>query len=590
MSESMTTVTRDDLMSAFERLKVQFEHQKSDIQAEERRFDELRLAFVGQITQHTETMLGSVNNDNPLRNLAESLSMRLSDQFNVWRQQVDARAKGTKFREGFNDSLLVFVYGKVKSGKSSLGNYVAWGHSEPTPQMKALRVQPQYFSAEQTSVKGGDKQKEAEHNLQFRVGATEATSSIQGFRLPGLTWVDSPGLHSVNQVNGDLAREYVEHADLILYTMNSQAPGRASDMDEVGELLHDNKSVMILLTGSDTTEEDEDDDGNCVCEIVMKSRLDQQKQVDYVSRELSCLHTRATDLTQIVPLSTRFAETHPSAFADSGVDILFQKLANICRSEALALKLATPMNNLRSAIRETAQDLSLVEELVKDFDLKIQGQDKAIGQDLQNLGLQGTAQMRSYVNQLFAAGNRDKLEGKLREKLVRVIGELADEAMNRIGEKQRDGLQSAFDASRLSALPEYREVTVEKEYMSGTESGTKTAWGVGGAIAGGLIGFFVGGPAGAAVGASLGSAASTVGRSAQARYETHQVVIGDNLEEQRQAALDAYANAVPTLLTAHVLGLYEPVRDSMLRYCKALDTEMTNLIDQLGPLGENTLQ
>lgn len=590
MSESMTTVTRDELMGAFERLKVQFEHQKSDIQTKERCFDELRLAFVGQITQHTETMLGSVNKDNPLRNLAEGLSMRLSDQFYVWRQQVGARAKGTKFREGFNDSLLVFVYGKVKSGKSSLGNYVAWGHSEPTPQMKAMRVQPQYFSAEQTSVKGGDKHKEAEQNLQFRVGATEATSSIQGFRLPGLTWVDSPGLHSVNRINGDLAREYVEHADLILYTMNSQAPGRASDMGEVGELLHDNKSLMILLTGSDTTEEDEDDDGNCVCEIVMKPRHDQQKQVDYVSRELASLHGRAGDLTQVVPLSTRFAEIHPLAFADSGVDILFQKLENICRSEALALKLATPMNNLRSAIRETAQDLSLVEDLVRDFDLKILEQDKAIEQDLRNLGLQGTAQMRSYVNQLFATGYSDKLEGKLRDKLAQVMGELAGEAMNRIGEKQRDGLQSAFDASRLGALPEYREVTVEKEYMSGTTGGTKTAWGTGGAIAGGVIGFFLGGPAGAALGASLGSAASNVGRSAQARYATHQVVVGDNLEDQRQAALDAYANAVPDLLTGYVLSLYEPVRDSMQCYCRALDAEMNRLVEQLGSLGENTQQ
>ena len=68
--------------------------------------------------------------------------------------------------------------------------------------------------------------------------------------MPGLTWVDSPGLHSVNRANGDLAREYVEHADLILYTMSSQAPGRASDMGEIGELLADKKSLMVLLTGS----------------------------------------------------------------------------------------------------------------------------------------------------------------------------------------------------------------------------------------------------------------------------------------------------------------------------------------------------
>ena len=89
--------------------------------------------------------------------------------------------------------------------------------------------QPTYFSGQKTEVKGGDAAKEAETKKEFRVGATEATSSIQGFSLDGLTWIDSPGLHSINQENGDLAKDYVEHADLILYTMKSDSPGRRAD-------------------------------------------------------------------------------------------------------------------------------------------------------------------------------------------------------------------------------------------------------------------------------------------------------------------------------------------------------------------------
>jgi predicted GTPase len=310
----MNAVTRDELMGAFERLQAQFEEQKSDIHAKDRTFNLLRREFISSNLEHTQALLGAVSSDNPLHKLAQGLSQRLADQFEVWQKQVKSRVKGAEFRENVNDSLLVFVYGKVKSGKSSLGNYVAWGHSEPTAQLKAqAKVQPVYFSAEQTAVEGGDKHKEAEPNLQFRVGATEVTSSIQGFRLPGLTWVDSPGLHSVNRANGDLAREYVEHADLILYTMSSQAPGRASDMGEIGELLADEKSLMVLLTGSDTTEEDEDDDGNAVCEIVMKPAKDRQAQVDYVNNELQRLDDKALKYTRVVPLSTRFAQTRPDA-------------------------------------------------------------------------------------------------------------------------------------------------------------------------------------------------------------------------------------------------------------------------------------
>lgn len=584
----MNAVTRDELMGAFEQLQTQFEQQKSDIHAKDRAFNLLRQEFVSSNLEHTQALLASVSNDNPLHALAQGLSERLADQFAVWQKQIKVRAKGAQFRENVNDSLLVFVYGKVKSGKSSLGNYVAWGHSEPTAQLKAqAKVQPVYFSTEQTTVEGGDKHKEAEHNLQFRVGATEATSSIQGFRLPGLTWVDSPGLHSVNQTNGDLAREYVEHADLILYTMSSQAPGRASDMGEIGELLADKKSLMVLLTGSDTTDEDEDEDGNAVCEIVMKPAKDRQSQVNYVSEELQRLDDNALKYTHVLPLSTRFAETHPDDLASSGVGDLFQTLKAICDSDALQLKLATPMKNLRNAIKDTAADLALVADLVSGFEQQIREQGKAIEQEMRTLGLAGAAQMGRYVNQLFDAGYDEKHEGKLRNQLTRVLGDRADDALRHIGKTQQAGLRRAFDASRLSALPEYREVTQAKEYRAGTESGTKTAWGAGGTLVGGAIGFLVGGIPGALLGASIGSTSSLAGRSAKARYETHQVVVGDNLEEQRQAALDAYANAVPDLLAEHVMQLYEPVRAGMQRYCEQLVSEIARLNDRLDYLVES---
>ena len=38
-----------------------------------------------------------------------------------------------------------------------------------------------------------------------------------------------------------LAREYLDHADLILYTMKSDAPGRASDLTEIRDLIHNDK-------------------------------------------------------------------------------------------------------------------------------------------------------------------------------------------------------------------------------------------------------------------------------------------------------------------------------------------------------------
>ncbi|EKT4471304.1 dynamin family protein [Pseudomonas sp. CJQ_7] len=587
----MSTVTRDELMQVFQQLQGQFSSKKQDLAQAQQRFDTLRTGFVTLLRQQTESMASAVSDNNPLKEGATQMARRLTDQFSVWEERAEVRAKGAEFRENYNDSLLVFVYGKVKSGKSSLGNYVAWGHSEPTAQLKDhATLKPTYFSHDRTDVASGDKEGEAYSSKQFRVGATEATSSIQGFKLPGFTWVDSPGLHSTNSANGDLARKYVDQADLILYTMNSQAPGRQSDMSEVSSLLDGKRTLMILLTGSDITDEDEDDDGQLVTEVLMKSKETQQRQILEVTGNLVEMQHDAANHVTILPISTRFAERHPSNLQESGLGTLYQTLKALAQGPGVDLKLTTPLNNLRKAIAETCDDLSLIKELTETFDQQIQKQEQAVERELRTLSQKGVTEMRSFVNQLFNGHRTDDAQLQLRERLATVLGKLTGEAIKGIGESQQNTLQRAFDTSRLGAIPAYREVTVEKEYTSGTRSSTKTAWGAGGAVLGGVIGFFVGGPAGAAAGASLGSAASMIGRGAEVIRAKHNVVVGDNLEEQRQVAIEQYANALPDYLTEQVRGIYEPLRDSMLEYCQILTIEMERLRQALITLETSTAQ
>ncbi|WP_346798043.1 dynamin family protein [Halomonas sp. Bachu 37] len=581
------STSRAELMASFKALQRDFDNKKNDIKNKESDFDQLRKRFCEQLKQRNERFVQLIGSENPLQSLAYNLSGQLEKNFDNWEQQAAARSKGIQFRKDFGDSLLVFIYGKVKSGKSSLGNYMAWGHSEPTPELKEKSLSPTYFSAEQTNVASGDQDKEAEKTLQFRVNATEATSSIQGFKLPGLTWVDSPGLHSVNAKNGDLAKEYAEHADLILYTMSSQAPGRASDMEEITELLNSNKKIMVLLTGSDTTNEDEDEEGNLVTMVVMKDLLDRRDQVEYVNGELEQLQNSSSVLAEVLPISTRYAERNmtPEGIAESGMGRLMYELQVICASQALSIKLNMPMENLRHSIRVTADDLAGMREIISGFANSIGKQNDDLQRELSSLGVQGSSQMRAYINQVFIDEHAD-LENALRQKASEIISQLAIEALNKIGERQQQGLKQAFDSSRLSGIPEYREITEEKEYFVGTREGNKSLWGLGGTLLGGAAGFLLGGPAGAAIGASVGSASSMVGRSASAEYGRHQVVVSDNREEQRQAAIENYSNILPRLLDEHVNTLYGPLRTAMLEYCGALDRDMTELMDNLENLAQ----
>lgn len=490
------SISRDELMASFHGLQEQFDQQRSDIRDKEEVFDQARASFSARLQKRRDNLGQMLNSDNPLRVLGDDLILQLDGIFSAWEKQVVARAKGTLFRKDFGDSLLVFVYGKVKSGKSSLGNYMAWGHSEPGASLKASAPQPEYFSTERTDVANGDQDKEAEQHLQFRVGATEATSSIQGFKLPGLTWVDSPGLHSVNARNGDLAKEYVEHADLILYTMSSQAPGRASDMAEIAGLLAANKKIMVLLTGSDTTDEDEDEDGEIITTVVMKDPSDRRDQIAYVQSELKQLgNNDISILAEVLPISTRYAELNPTpeGMVASGMGQLLHELQNICHDAAL-MKLNTPMDNLRSSIRRTAGELAEVRRVVEKFSSGIERQDSDLQRELAELGARGASEMREHIRRIFDAVGNDDLEETLRKKATEVIAQLTQEAFARIGEQQQRGLRRAFDSSRLGSLPEYQEIAIEKEYFSGTRKSTKSWFGLGGAAVGGAIGFFLGGP------------------------------------------------------------------------------------------------
>lgn len=583
-----SSTSRAELTAAFKALQGEFNSKKNDIKNKESDFDKQRENFTKQFNFRSKQLGNMIGHKNPLQLLTTDLTEQFKGIFDGWESQVAARSKGTKFREDFGDSLLVFIYGKVKSGKSSLGNYIAWGHSEPSVEIKKKSQQPTYFSAERTKVIGGDKEKEAENNSEFRVNATEATSSIQGFKLPGLTWVDSPGLHSVNIVNGDLAKEYVEHADLILYTMSSQAPGRASDMEEIKDLLNSNKKLMVLLTNSDTTDEDEDEDGNLITLTIMKDTSDRQSQVEYVHKELSKLSNSSNVLADILSVSTRYAECNPTpkGIAESGMGRLMHELETICTSDALTMKLNTPMDSLKKSITTTANDLVGTKEYIDGFSNSRIKQDNELKNELNTLGIQGASQMRDYINQVFNSDKDIDLEVQLRNKVAEIIESLSIAAFNKLGESQQQGLKQAFDSSRLSKLPEYQEITEEKSYFTGTKKGNKSFWGLGGSALGGGLGFLLGGPAGALIGSSLGSSASFAGRSASAEYGRHKLVVGDNREDQRQSAIEHYSNTLPDMLTDHVNSLYAPLRKAMQEYCEALESDIAALIGTLKKLSE----
>lgn len=604
-------ISREGLLESFESLQTQFDSSLATAKGQELDFEAMRQKFMQRLSAHLTDARKSLPDSNPLKPQVLGFVHLMEKTKAEWDTKVAGREKGVEFRQGFEDSLLVFVNGKVKSGKSSLGNYMAWGHTDPDDELKrqvAPRMVPHYFSHEKTDVDGGDTENEAQQRCEFRVGATEATSSIQGFKLPGLTWVDSPGLHSVKKENENLARDYVEHADLILYTMKSDSPGRESDLAEVKLLLGKEKKVLLLLTGSDDVEEDWSDEADClVSTVVMKDAQRRENQRAYVRNALkeSFGAENAANI-EIVSFSARYAQLNvgdPAAFSESGMGLLCETLYRIAQSDGVRIKQRTPIANMRTFLQSCHDGLQPYSDLVSGFKHPLENLKQQSDKKLNTHIRSGQAELSAHIDNFFdhLSGQRDDelqvgkqlavFQQSLNEKYKEVASDKLGQIFEDIMVGFRDAVELAYSSSDLVKLPEFKLEKIE-EQIPIVRSGTKKRNSVIGTLVGGGIGFLVGGPAGAAVGASVGGGlGSATGRSADFNYRSINITVGDNLQEIRKQAIRSSEKMFEEQMRKSANALWSSMDQDVERLLGKLQQEIADfesLLRRMLRITENT--
>jgi predicted GTPase len=603
-------VSRERLLESFESLQTQFDSSLATAKGQELDFEDMRQKFMQRLSAHLTDARKSLPDTNPLKQQVLGFVDVMEKTKAEWNTKVAGREKGVKFRKGFEDSLLVFVNGKVKSGKSSLGNYIAWGHTDPDDELKrqvAPRLAPNYFSHEKTDMAGGDTENEALLRCEFRVGATEATSSIQGFKLPGLTWVDSPGLHSVKVENEKLARDYVEHADLILYTMKSDSPGRESDLAEIKLLLGKEKKVLLLLTGSDDIEEDYDDEADCVVQtVVMKDTQRREKQRAYVREALEkiCGAANVRNI-EIVSFSARYAQLNAddsAAFSESGMGLLCETLHRIAQSDGVRIKQRTPLANMRTFLQSCHDGLRPYSDLVSGFKQPLEELKTQSYKKLNTHIRSGQAELSAHIDDFFdsLSSQRDDeaqvgtqltaFQASLSEKYK----EVASDKLGQIFEDIMAGFQSAvervYSSSELVKLPEFKLEKIE-EQIPVVQAGTKKRNSGWGALLGGVIGFVASGfnPLGAAAGASLGGGAGGMtGRSAGVNHRSIEITVGDNLQEIRQQAIRSSEKMFEEQVRKSADSLWSSMDQDVERLLGKLRHEIADFESQLGRMLRST--
>ncbi len=600
-------ICRQELLHSFEKLETQFSQALTEAKLQDDEFESIRTTFQQRLTDRLHEARGKLPSNNPLTENIKGFISLIGKTNETWDRKISSRNKGLEFRAGFNDSLLIFVYGKVKSCKSSLGNYMAWGNTDPKDIEKTkipAFLLPKYFSHDNSGVIGGDAPKEAEQQLEFRVGATEATSTIQGFKLSGLTWVDSPGLHSVNKENGQLAKEYVDHADLILYTMKSDAPGRASDLAEIKELVRKDKKILLLLTGSDDVVEEWDEETEKpVRTIVMKDKERCAKQQAHVREELNKLDLSETSNIHIVSFSARYAqlnEEDAQALTDSGMGELFGTIGGLINAEGVRLKQQVPMTNFRKFLEDCTEDLKPYRQLIQNFETPMGEIQKNIPRAVKQVIRVAQENIRNEIHHQFETleKNRNNREStqrsikKMQEQLGKKLQSLIEDSLAQVFAEVmldlRKSVINTYQTSSLVKLPEFAIETAEEEIPVSVSGGTRKRNGGLGSLIGAGLGFMLAGPIGMAAGAALGGAGGAMtGSDTAVETRTIEIPLGDNLQAIKQSAMNACMDGLEetinaqaeTLLTTLINDAQRLIGD-LVSEIATIEMSLQNLIDE----------
>lgn len=282
----------------------------------------------------------------------------LGNRIDDWQTCVERTKKGQQFIHQHEKQLMVVVFGKVNTGKSTLGNFLAGkdfleaGFDNPYKHIPKPTFELYESGRDGNMVNGW-----------FAQGEIDTTGAIQFFTMPGFCWVDSPGIGSISKANDtinmeELAKEYVQYADLVVFLMSSDSPGLQQDFDQIASLNTNRKPALLLITKSDDIEEDTDEQERIIQRTVPKSPERRRSQEDYLrssllEKGLVSQEIGVDSLSVSVFLAQQaIKEQDEQAFTDSNFGVFLSMLSDKLGDKALALKERNPRANINRLVND----------------------------------------------------------------------------------------------------------------------------------------------------------------------------------------------------------------------------------------------
>lgn len=356
--------------------------------------------------------------DNLVKDILNMTTQMLMDNMSTMEASIQEGLKGMTFIENFEKRFTVSIFGKVKAGKSYLGNFMM-GQG-----LKSHKIPSSYDTLGEIPVTVYDKgvlsqsnklstfasESEQEELSNFAVNMNEATSTIQYFELGGMTWFDTPGIGSITLENEALAQEYVQNSDLVVYASTSDAAGTRQDFEELKKLFDMGKPILLLLTQSDDADFDIDEDGNEITIYKAKSEKDRKDMEEYM---LSTMKEegiedilKLADLLTVSVFLANEALVHgdESLFADSNMGLFLKKLEDITKNEAAEMKRKTPATRVNKMIDDILEKLSQTELSTKEYFSKLESNGEELKQReellLQNLKVDVNQKVKKLLEKM----------------------------------------------------------------------------------------------------------------------------------------------------------------------------------------------
>ncbi|MDQ6961954.1 MAG: dynamin family protein [Mariprofundaceae bacterium] len=527
------SIVNDDLDKKREQLKQMVHHCNDNIQ----KID------VEKSLLHNNQEIGLL--------LKDTLST-LKESSNKWVSNFRSLLEGEKFRSDLENYFIVIVFGKVKAGKSSLGNFIA----EHRPSSEKVS----FFKYDEAGNEQSIQKLEEIDDESFDTDNLECTVAIQGFKLNAMAWVDTPGLGSMVEENGQLAKAYINHADYVIYPTSSDSPLQADEVSQLQELFAQNKKLTVCITKSDITEKRKDKnneyvrkDGRIARFSINKSIEDRLMQEKHVREEVSKVNHNQSLLGDVNSLSVHAAmlgleEKDDDLFDNSHLPIFYENLTEVVKNKASQLKKEAPYHGLSSFITHDVlgtQDKELTVHMIKkgigSLDQKIcEIQDK-IHALIENIDSDIHREVNDIVEKHYRDINQSnavQLFQEIHQEIAKIISEIIEQNIKELFQDFQRTLNhftSTIDGGAFTIEDRY------EEYTYSTKTRNK---GIGAAVFGVVAGIgaavLTGGASVvvslAAGGIAAGAGGYAGGKLGEMTGDTHRgrVNVGDNKEEMIQ--------------------------------------------------------